>query len=64
VPDAHLLKDALAEVVRQAADVVHVRMAEGDIRRGKREARAHADIERDIKLGNLNDGLFAGDTDP
>jgi len=60
---ADLLEVALAEPVRQAAEMVHVRMAQRDRRHAQHRAGALSDVEREVELRDLDDGLLAGDAD-
>ncbi len=57
-PDAHPLKCALAEVVGQPADMVHVAVAERHEWRAQRRAGAHPDVEGHVELGHLDHRLF------
>ena len=60
---ADLLEVALAEPVRQSAEVVHVRVAQRDRRRTQRRARADPDVEADVEFGDLDRRRLAGDAD-
>ena len=58
-----LLEVALAKPVRQATDVVHVRVRERDGWHAEDGARAQTDVEREVELRDLDDGLLASDAD-
>ncbi len=57
----HALEIALGEVVGDAGDVVHVAVREADVVGGEGELGTAADVEAGVELGELDDGLFAGD---
>ena len=59
----NLLEVTLAEPVGQAAQVIHVCVRERDRGGTQRRARALPHVKHEVKLGNLNDGLFARDAD-
>jgi len=44
--------------------MVHVRVRQRDRGHAEHRARALPDVEGDIELGDLDDGLLAGDADP
>src|SRR3712207_7239624 len=46
---------------RSPRQVVHVAVADADDVAGQGEVGAPPDVEADVQLGDLSDGLFAGD---
>ena len=60
---ADLLEGSLAEPIGKSAEMVHVRVRKRDGRHAEHCSRALSDVERNIKLRDLNDGLFAGNAD-
>ena len=49
---AHALEAALRAVVREATDVIHVAVRDREMLGGEHRARARADVEPEIKLGD------------
>ena len=59
----HSLEIALGEIIGQCRGVVHVAVGQADVAAGEGDARAKADIEADVKLGDGHGRLLAGNAD-
>ncbi len=60
----NLLKNSLAEVIRQPRHVIHMSMTHRNVRRCQRNPRAQPNVKTNIQFRNLNARLLTSNADP